>query len=170
MLIGNISILAGDFQQSNQQRTMNLTGKYILQAPISKVWHVVLDPVVLARITPMISKLEQIEPDQYKAIAQVKIGPVQGEFTGGLQVKDKVAYERFSLAVQQNSKMGNAAADIHLKFLPLDELQTEVSFNGLVRLSGTLSIMGQRVLSPIANMLSKQFFEALEKEVLAHHG
>ncbi len=144
---------------------MNLTGKYTVNAPVARVWSVLLNGETLARITPAVTRLEEIEPDHYKAIADVKIGPVKGGFSGDLWVKNKIEHESFTLSIQQNSVMGNVAADMQMKLSPVDETRTEVSFNGVVRLSGTLSIMGQRVLSPVANMLSKQFFEDLEKEL-----
>ncbi|MEL6925261.1 MAG: SRPBCC domain-containing protein, partial [Bacteroidota bacterium] len=52
---------------------------------------------------------------------------------------------------------------IFLKSLSANE--TEVSFDGDARLSGFLARTGNRVVGSVANTLSKQFFEALQKEV-----
>jgi carbon monoxide dehydrogenase subunit G len=50
--------------------------------------------------------------------------------------------------------------------IPMNGKQSEVSFDGNVKLSGLLASMGQRVLGGVANMLTKQFFSNLEKEGL----
>ena len=144
---------------------MNLTGKYTVNAPAKIIWDLLMDPDTLARITPAITSLERIDDDNFKAIADVKIGPVGGAFTGNLNLSEKVEPESFKLTIQQNSKIGNANAVVNMKMKALSDTQTEVSFDGDVKLSGMLNTMGGRVITPVANMLSKQFFEALELEV-----
>jgi uncharacterized protein len=145
---------------------MLLTGKHIINASAQTIWNMMMDPDTLARITPGISKLEKIDADNYKAIANIKIGPVGGAFSGTLKVSDREEPKQFKLTVQQHSKIGNAHAVIDMDLNPLEETQTEVAFKGTVKLTGTLAIMGGRVLVPVANLLSKQFFEALEAEVV----
>ena len=144
---------------------MNLTGNYTVNAPAKIIWDLLMDPDTLARITPAITSLERIDEDNFKAIADVKIGPVGGSFSGNLNLSEKVEPESFKLSIQQNSKIGNANAVVNMKMKALSDSQTEVSFNGDVKLTGVLNTMGGRVITPVANMLSKQFFEALELEV-----
>ena len=144
---------------------MNLTGNYTVNAPAKIIWDLLMDPDTLARITPAITSLERIDEDNFKAIADVKIGPVGGSFSGNLNLSEKVEPESFKLSIQQNSKIGNANAVVNMKMKALSDTQTEVSFNGDVKLTGVLNTMGGRVITPVANMLSKQFFEALELEV-----
>jgi len=47
----------------------------------------------------------------------------------------------------------------------VSEEQTEIVFSGDAKLSGTLARMGQRLIGSVANMLIKQFFKNLEKEI-----
>jgi carbon monoxide dehydrogenase subunit G len=144
---------------------MTLNGNYTVNAPAQTIWDMMMDPDTLARITPGITKLEKLDDENFKAVAEVKIGPVGGAFSGNLKLVDKVEPESFKLVIQQNSKIGNANAEVNMHLKALSEAQTEVSFTGDVKLSGMLATMGGRVITPVANMLSKQFFEALEKEV-----
>lgn len=144
---------------------MELSGKHVLQAPVDRVWNLLLDPEVLARITPGITRLEPLGEDEYEAIADVKIGPVNGSFSGKMAVKDKTPPEHFTLHILQESKIGNVNAEGTIRLIPKDETQTEVDFSGNAKLSGTLARTGQRVLGGVAKMLTKQFFKALEKEL-----
>lgn len=124
-----------------------------------------MDPDVLVRVTPGISKLEQLEPDRYKAIADVKMGPVSGSFSGKMEVADKAEPEHFTLKVKQKSRIGNVSADVKIMLRELSQHETEMAFEGDAKLSGLLARTGNRVLSGVASTLTKQFFQALEKEV-----
>lgn len=124
-----------------------------------------MDTDSLARITPGVNKLEETGPDQYDAVADVKIGPVSGSFKGKVNLKDKQEPEQFTLNVVQNSKIGNVSADVHIHLKKLDDDKTEMSFEGLAKMSGLLARTGQRVMSGVANTLTKQFFSALDDEV-----
>lgn len=146
---------------------MTLNGTYTVNAPAQTVWNMLMDPDTLARVTPGITSLERIDADNFKAVAEVKFGPVGGAFSGNLKISDRKEPEHFTIEIQQNSKIGNANAVVHLNMKALSASQTEVSFEGDVKLSGMLATMGGRVVTPVANLLSKQFFEALEKEVAA---
>jgi len=144
---------------------MQLSGTHTIQAPIEAIWDMLLDPIILARITPAVSRLELLEENKFKAIADVKIGPVQGSFSGNMEVAEKNPHESFILKIKQNSKIGNVAADIKISLDSLSANETKVSFNGKALLSGLLARTGQRVVGAVANSLSKQFFVSLQKEV-----
>ena len=144
---------------------MQLKGTHTLRASPQEVWNLIMDTSVLAKIIPGVSKLERIEGDLYNAISEVKMGPVKGSFKGDLEVADKKEPESFNLHVKQKSKIGNANATLNIKLQPTENQQTELSFDGKAKLSGTLARTGNRVLSGVANTMTKQFFSALEKEI-----
>ena len=144
---------------------MHLKGTHKFHASANDLWSKLMDTETLARITPGVSKLEEIGKDQYKAIAEVKMGPVSGSFSGNLNVQDKQEPRSFVLNIKQNSKIGNVAADVKIELQPVSDNETELSFDGKANLSGLLARTGQRVMSGVANTLSKQFFRALEEEL-----
>ena len=145
---------------------MKLTGNRILHASPEAIFALLMDTDVLTRITPGITQLKETGPDEYDAIADVKIGPVSGSFKGKVNIKDKKENQGFTLAVVQNSKIGNVSADVAIALQPVDNQKTEMSFQGLAKMSGLLARTGQRVLSGVANTLTKQFFSALEQELV----
>ena len=63
---------------------MKITGEYLLSANPDELWEMLNDPKVLEKVTPGIKTLEAQGEDSYKAISEVKIGPVKGEFKGGI--------------------------------------------------------------------------------------
>ena len=146
---------------------MELTGSHTFDITPDKLWNIILDPVFLAKVTPGISRLELESEDFYKAIADIKIGPVKGKFTGSAEVAEKVINETFTLKISQKSSIGDVSAAIKMNFIPVGESQTEVSFAGDAQMSGLLARTGNRVMSGVANSLAKQFFSNMETELAA---
>lgn len=144
---------------------MQLSGKQVINATPERVWGMLMDTDTLARIVPGISRIEKVNDHSFVSTVSMKLGPVNSSFTGNLQMEDIVEEKGFTLKVQQNSKVGNANAAIKINLDAVGENQTEVAFDGDVKLSGMLASMGQRVLGGVANTLSKQFFANMEKEL-----
>lgn len=126
-----------------------------------------MDTDTLARIVPGISRLEKTGDNSFKSVLEIKLGPVSSSFTGNLQLEEITEQKGFTIKVQQNSKIGNANAAIKIDLLQVDTSNTEISFNGDVRMTGVLANMGQRVMGGVANTLTKQFFANFEKELRA---
>ena len=144
---------------------MQLAGKYVLHAAPPKVWATLMNKDSLVNIVPGISRLEETGDHSFTSILDIKLGPVSGSFTGNLQLADLQEPNAFTLKAQQNSKIGNANAAIKINLAPVGDGDTEIVFDGDVKLSGILASMGQRVMGGVSNTLTKQFFSNLEKEL-----
>jgi carbon monoxide dehydrogenase subunit G len=144
---------------------MQLAGKYLLHAAPPKVWATLMNKDSLANIVPGISRLEQTGDFTFKAILDIKMGPVSGSFTGNLQLDDLQEPNAFTLKAQQNSKIGNANAVIKIALAAVGDHDTEIAFDGDVKMTGMLASFGQRVMGGVSNTLTKQFFLNLEKEL-----
>ena len=146
---------------------MKINGNYTLNTTPDIFWEMVMDPKILEKTTPGIKELNEIAPDSYEAISQVRVGPVKGNFNGKLSIKDKVEAESCTLVVDQKSKMGNVIAEIGMNFKSVDDNNMEVAYTGEAKMSGTLATMGQRIMSGVVSTLSKQFFKNMEKQIAA---
>ena len=144
---------------------MLLTGNQIVNASPSTLWKMLMDPACLAKVVPNISKLEMLSDECFNATFNIKIGPVNGNFSGNLQLEDIEVEKNFTLRTLQQSKMGNANVDVVINLIPLDENHTEVIFNGNIKLSGMMARIGQRLVGGIANTLTNQFFDNLQNEL-----
>lgn len=65
---------------------MKLEGDYRINASPEKLWNILMDPKVLARITPGIKQLVKNGQNKYTVISEIKIGPVKGAFKGELEI------------------------------------------------------------------------------------
>lgn len=144
---------------------MEVKGKHEFKVSLEKLWEYLQDPEVLAKITPGISKLEALGDDKFKSISVIKLGPVKSSFKGDLQVIDKVEPESFSIKMVQESRVGNAHVNVSMKLRSLSEGKSELEFDGKANLSGMIARTGQRVLSGVANVITKEVFSALEEHI-----
>lgn len=149
---------------------MQLNGSHTLNAPLSKIWTMLMDTDTLARVVPGVTRLEKTAENEYNAIAEIKLGPVSGSFSGTLSLGDIQENEGYTLHVKQNSKIGNADATVKIALKSIDDAQTEISFDGDARLSGLLARTGNRVISGVATTLTKQFFNNFEEELKDGNG
>jgi carbon monoxide dehydrogenase subunit G len=144
---------------------MQLAGKHVLHAAPARVWAILMNKDNLEHIVPGVSRLEQTGDHSYKSILDIKLGPVSGSFTGNLQLDDLQEPSAFTIKTQQNSKIGNANAAIAINLTPVGDTDTEIIFDGDVKLTGMLASLGNRVMGGVSNTLAKQFFSNLEKEL-----
>ena len=147
---------------------MHLEGEHSFSASQGHVWELLNDAGVLARITPGLQELQAQAEDTYRALFAIKMGPINSTFSGTLRVADRLAPERFRLLIDIAGTVGTATAEATVTAVPAagaDAEQTRVTFAADAKLTGVLVRMGQRVLSGVGRLLTKQFFEALEREL-----
>src|SRR6188474_55492 len=144
---------------------MELKGRHTVKANPATLWSMLMDTDTLSKIVPGISRLEKTGDNSYNSVLEIKMEPVSGSFTGNLEMEDIEEQKGFTLKVRQNSSIGNANAAIKIELIPINPNETEIGFDGGVKVTGLLASMGQRILGSVANVLTKQFFANLEREL-----
>jgi len=144
---------------------MELKGKHTVNATPATLWKMLMDTETLSKIVPGVSKLEKTGENSYKSALEINMGPVGASFKGNAQMEDIVEQKKFTLKMQQSNKMGNANSIMNVELTSLNDVETEVVFEGEVKITGFLAAMGQKVLGSVANMLTKQFFANLDNEL-----
>ena len=144
---------------------MELKGSHTVSATPITLWKMLMDTDTLSKIIPGISSLERTGDYSYQSILEIKAGPISTSFTGNAQMEDIVEQKKFTLKMQQANKMGNANSTMNVELLPVSETETQVVFDGEIKITGLLASMGQKMLGGVANMLTKQFFANLDHEL-----
>lgn len=70
---------------------MDVSGEYTFDAPQKLVWEALQDPDVLASVMPGGEGFEEVGENEYQGNLKIKVGPVQGKFTGNIKLLDLVA-------------------------------------------------------------------------------
>jgi len=143
---------------------MKVDGTYNLPAPRERVWSLLNDPAVLARITPGVKELTPSGTDTYRATIEVGVGPVKGTYAGQVSITDKTPPERLTLRIEGGGKPGaiRATGELHLEE---QEGRTVVRYNGDAQVTGLVASVGHRLMSGVAKQMAGEFFRALEGEL-----
>ena len=144
---------------------MELKGKRNVETDPVTLWNMLMDVEILPKIVPGISKLEKTGENTYSSVLEVQFGPVSGEFTGDMQMEDISHQRSFTLKAQQHNKIGTVNSVMKIELMPIVDNKTEVSFSGEVTISGLMTMMGQKFLSSVTDMLTTQFFANLDHEI-----
>ncbi len=144
---------------------MELKGRRTVTATPARLWSMLMDTNTLSKIIPGIAKLEKTGANSYQSILEIKMGPVSTSFTGDAQMEDIVDQKKFNLNMQQANKMGNVSSIMGVELKAVNATETEVVFEGEIRVTGLLASMGQKILSGVANMLTNQFFANLDHQL-----
>ena len=144
---------------------MELKGKRTIETDTVTLWNMLMDIEILPKIVPGISKLDKTGENTYRSVLEVKFGPVSGEFTGDMQMEDIRHQRSFTLKAQQHNKIGTVNSVMKIELMPIHGNKTEVAFGGEVTISGLMTMMGQKVLGGVTDMLTKQFFANLDHEL-----
>jgi carbon monoxide dehydrogenase subunit G len=145
---------------------MILTGTFTFNGPRAAVWELLQDPVVLAKALPGTKTLTKTGEDRYEGTMKVSVGPMTAaEFSVKVELKDKVAPERFSMHIDGKGGVGftTGVATIELQELPGPA--TLMNYRSDVQIGGRIASVGQRLLESVGKMMTKQALDALNKEL-----
>lgn len=136
---------------------MKIEGSNDIPAPRDRVWSAFLDPGAIATAIPGCEKLEEIGPDEYKAVMKVGVGPVKGTFEGKVRLFDQEPPHRYRMAVEGSGAPGFVRGEAVME-LTEAEGGTRVAYNADVQVGGLIASVGQRMLGGVSRMMLDQFF------------
>src|SRR5262245_38425763 len=89
---------------------MKLAGDYLFDAPVQMVWNARFDPEILAAVMPGCEKLELVD-GRYRGELNVKVGPVQGKFSGTVDLKDTDEPRAYTMVIDGRGAPGFVKAN-----------------------------------------------------------
>ncbi len=143
---------------------MKVEGTYVLPAPRERIWALLNDPAVLARVTPGVKELTPAGPDSYAAALEVGVGPVKGTYSGRVSITEKTPPERMTLRVEGGGRPGTirATGELHLEE---QDGRTAIRYVGDAQVTGVVASVGHRLMSGVARQMAGEFFKGLEREL-----
>ena len=142
---------------------MKLEGDYLFEATVPDVWSALFDPVILAAVMPGCEKLDLVD-GQYVGEIKVKVGPIQGKFTGKVDLKDKIEPQSYTMIVDGRGAPGFVKATAAVKLAPEGE-RTRVFYDTDAQVGGKIASVGQRLLDASARAIVAQSLEGLHANI-----
>lgn len=146
---------------------MKLKGDYTLQARVSveRVWEALNDPSVLQKCTPGCEEIVAVGDGEYELVLELGIAAVKGRYKGKMKIQDKVAPSHYVLMVEGSGAAGFVNGQGAINVRNQDDL-VAISYEGDVKVGGTIAAVGQRMLGGVAKLIVGQFFKALDRQLL----
>jgi carbon monoxide dehydrogenase subunit G len=142
---------------------MKLDGDYLFEAPVDEVWSALFDPVVLAAVMPGCEKLSLVD-GHFVGDLNIKVGPVQGKFSGKVELKDVDEPKSYTMVIDGRGAPGFVKAIAGVK-LEADGANTRMRYDADAQIGGKMASVGQRLLEASARAISKQSLEGLHENI-----
>lgn len=145
---------------------MKLEGTYTFEAPREVVWQALLDPNVLAKVMPGCEQLEQVGENEYKGLLKIRVGPVQGQFEGLVNLSDINAPHSYRMQVDGKGAPGFMKGVGEVRLEDQGEA-TLMHYSGEAQVGGRIASVGQRLLDSSAKALTRQSLDGLHEQIKA---
>jgi carbon monoxide dehydrogenase subunit G len=136
-------------------------GTYTFAAKRDEVWAAVQDPEVLSKTLPGVQELKLTGENEYWAKMKIRIGPVQGVFSGKVKLSNHQPPTSFHLSVNGKGAPGFVKGNGDLSFEE-DGESTILSYTGEAQVGGRIASVGQRLMESSTQALISQSLEALD--------
>jgi carbon monoxide dehydrogenase subunit G len=148
---------------------MEFKGRYSILAPPDAVWAALHDPSVLAKVIPGCEGVERISDTEFRARAQLKIGPVKARFEGKVSLAPHAPEAGFSHALTlkgegQGGAAGFAKGESEVR-LARENGGTVLTYDAKANVGGRLAQVGQRLIDGAAKAIADEFFANFAKEM-----
>ncbi len=141
---------------------MDFKGKYTIPATPDQVWAALREPATLSACIPGCESVEQVSPNEYRAVATLKVGPVKARFQGKVMIDDMIPPPGIAHAMRLSGEgQGGAAgfargqSEVHLA---AEGNQTILEYSAKAIIGGKLAQIGQRLIDGAAKSVADEFF------------
>jgi carbon monoxide dehydrogenase subunit G len=146
---------------------MILAGKIRVQAPIKRVWDMLLEPETLQACLPGIEKIERLDEMNYTITIVQKVGPITVRF----QIKAMLTKVEAPLHLEiEGQRVDIGKAEQLVRKVRVDLRETaggavEISYTTDVNIAGTMAILGDRIIQAKARKVEAEFAKVLQQRL-----
>jgi carbon monoxide dehydrogenase subunit G len=142
---------------------MKLEGDYVFEAGIQDVWDALFDPAVLAAVLPGCEKLDLVD-GSYIGDIKVKVGPIQGKFSGKVDLLEKIEPRSYKMVVDGRGAQGFVKATATIALEPSGS-GTKIVYDSEAQVGGKIASVGQRLVETSARAIVKQSLDGLHDNI-----
>jgi len=145
---------------------VNMSGEVVLAADRERVWAMLNDPEVLKICIPGCETFEQDGENAFRAVAKVKIGPVNARFKGKVNLTDIDAPNSYRISGEgEGGVAGFAKGGAAVRLEPTEEGGTRLVYDVEANVGGKIAQLGSRLISSVAKKNADAFFAKFAEAV-----
>lgn len=145
---------------------MQLSGSVTIKAPRQKVWDFLTDPQKVGQCAPGVESVEVTEPGRkFRATVAVGFGAMKAKFTGEAEWLELDPPNRAK--IKAHGAAAGSAADVTGEMMLTDgpEGVTEMKWTAEPVVMGQLASLASRMIAPVSQKLTQQFYENVKKTI-----
>lgn len=139
---------------------MQLTARYVVDAPVDRVWDLLMDPVAIASCLPGCQEMRALGDDRYQADLVVALAAITGSYAATVAIEEKVPPRSYRLVVQGNGRPGFVKGMATVTLQP-EGAGTAVAIDATGQVGGLVARVGQRLLDGVARSMMNKFFACM---------
>ena len=139
---------------------VKLSGSYEIGAPRETVWGAMTEPESLKGCIPGCQRLDDLGDGNYEASISASLGPVRGNFSARVSIRDWNPYDSYTMIVSANGPPGFVNGEAFISLAERDDL-TVVNVDGDGQAGGLLARVGQRMMESVGRNMMDRFFNCL---------
>jgi carbon monoxide dehydrogenase subunit G len=158
-------------QDINQVRRGNefmlVEEKFMVKAPVQKVWDFLLNPKTVGACIPGCEQIEAIDENNFLATVRIKVGPFSMKFKFKTAIKETNPpfFVRTVGEGDESAKLGHFKQETRINFNSISENETEISYHSEVMVVGKLATFGERIMRAKAKEFGKEFADSVKKKL-----
>ena len=152
---------------------MQIDSTFSVVAPIDTVWETIMDFERVAGCVPGASILNKLSDDAYQVGMTVKLGPVNMQYKGLLNVIERNAAEHRAVLggkAQETRGQGTAEATVTLQLTEETGGTTRGTVTADLKLSGKAAAMGKGVIGNVTEQMMALFASNLQAMITSPRG
>jgi carbon monoxide dehydrogenase subunit G len=143
---------------------MDIFNSYTFNAPLERVWDVLMDPDAISSCIPGCDRFEPDGEDRYKVTLTVAMAAITGSYNGTVQLTDKTPGQSYRLIMEGHGRPGFVKGTSIIALRPAGT-STGVDVSGAVHTGGPIARLGQRLIGGVAKMMMDRFFACLKSKI-----
>jgi len=137
---------------------VNMSGEVVLSADRERVWEMLNDPEVLRSCIPGCESFELDGENAFRAVARVKIGPVNARFKGKVSLTDIDAPNSYKISGEGEGGVAGFAKGGAMVRLEDAEESTRLVYEVEANVGGKIAQLGSRLINSVAKKNADAFF------------
>jgi carbon monoxide dehydrogenase subunit G len=142
---------------------MKIEKKFVINAPVEKVWGIITEPKLIAQCIPGCESVEELSEGKYKAAVKIEVGPIKTLFNISILELERDApnYAVYDTSGDEGGRASSIKAKSKLQLTALDPEKTEVAVTSDLNIIGRLGKFGTGMMNKIIDGISQDTIGAL---------
>lgn len=148
---------------------MVIQEKFVVKAPIKKVWEFTIDPEQIGKCVPGCEKIEKVDERTYLVIVHAGVGPikVRFKFTSTMTEIDEPKHLHIESKGADIGKAGSFTQTSDVDLREISNGEVEISYKSNINVVGRIATFGERVMRAQAKKIGEQFIRSFTEKIEA---